>query len=163
MQIHWSNRFHTWKCNPNRSQERYKDEVIMMSEILFNKAKERKKRRRQWLNNSVLIKSQCISSVEHYIVIKNTRFIFINTKECQWYMKWEKRANNQTAQECVLFLKKHLMYMPTLPYKENIWKKMPQNVNTHCRGQGGVVGDYRKYLSVFLILAYIIFITRKRQ
>ena len=28
--------------------------------------------------------------------------------------------------------------MPTLPYKENIWKEMPQNVNTGCRGGGGV-------------------------
>lgn len=31
------------------------------------------------------------------------------------------------------------MYMPTLPYKENIWKEMPQNVNSGCQsGDGGL-------------------------
>ena len=106
-----------------------------------------------WLNHSASVQWNTIQS------LRTLGFIFINTKECQWYMKW-KKANNQTAHESVLFLKQHVMYMPTLPYKESTWKEMPQNVNTGCQLGGG---GYRKYMSVFLTLVCTTFITRKRQ
>ena len=75
---------------PTDHQKRYKDEVIMMFEIMSKETQEGKKKGDNcWTIAYWLNKLQFIGSVEHYIVIKTILCLYLST---QWYIKWKKKS-----------------------------------------------------------------------